>query len=83
MTKKQAAEQLAADKAGQHLDGPAYAACVEAMLPNHARRKWRLAFFACRDEGSGFRASADRAIERCKRDAAAVFAVGNGQGWRA
>lgn len=79
MTKQQAAEKLAADKAGQHLDGPTYAACIEAMLPSHARRKWRLAFFACRDE---YRASVDRALDRCRREAGAVYAVGNADPWR-
>ena len=83
MTKAQATEKLDADKKGAHLTGEEYAAAIEATLPSHARRKWRLAFLACRDEGSGMRASSDRALQRCQRESADVYRVGNAQGWRA
>lgn len=84
MTKIEAQALLDADKEEFCLDGWDYFACVEELLPNHARLRFRLAFNQCRiDDGNGVRAATNRALQRCRREAGEVYAVGNAQGWRA
>lgn len=86
MTRTEALAKLKAETTEARLTDADYAACVEAALPSHARRKWRLAYFAARDPrqgGMGQRPAVDGALRACAAEAGEVYAVGNGQGWRA
>lgn len=94
MSKAEALARLKAETTEARLTDQQYAEAVEAALPSHARRKWRLAYFKARDPhwydhetkqcgGMGVRPAVDAALRACAREAGEVYAVGNGQGWRA
>ena len=84
MTTDEAREKLATEKrTGRILPPEQYLECIKALLPNHAKRAWQLAYNECRvADGCGQRVAADRALQACAKKAAEVFDVGNAQGWR-
>ena len=86
MTRKEALTKLSDETTEKKLTDQDYAEAVEAALPSHARRRWRLAYFQSRDPrrgGMGHRPAVDAALRSCAREAGEVYQVGNGQGWRA
>lgn len=86
VSRKEALEKLRAETTEARLTDAEYAACVEAALPGHARRKWSTAYFRARDPRQGCmgqRPAVDAALRECAREAGEVYQVGNGQGWRA
>lgn len=93
MKREEALARLKAETTENRLTDADYAACVEAALPSHARRKWRLAYFKARDPrwydpetkqcgGMGVRPAVDASLRACAHEAGEVYDVGNGQGWR-
>lgn len=86
MKRTEALAKLKAETTESRLTDAEYAEAVEAALPSHARRKWRIAYFTSRDPrkgGMGVRPAADAGLRSCASEAVEVYAVGNGQNWRA
>ena len=85
MNSTEAQEKLNAEKRTGVIMPPAeYLECIKALLPNHAKRAWQLAYNECRvTDGCGQRVAADRALQACAKKVAETFKVGNAQGWRA
>lgn len=85
MTTEEARDKLESEKRTGVILPPAdYLECIKALLPNHAKRAWQLAYNECRTkDGNGQRAAADRALQACANEAAKVYQVGNAQHWRA
>jgi hypothetical protein len=86
VTRTEALAKLAAETTEARLTDQEYAEAVESALPSRVREKWRLAYFAAHDPrkgGMGMRPAVDAGLRACAAEAAEVYAVGNGQGWRA
>jgi len=85
VSRKEALAKLAAETTESKLSDQEYAASVDAALPSHARRKWRIAYFASRDPrkgAMGVRPAVDAGLRACAAEAAEVYQVGNRQHWR-